>query len=229
MRIWDIHPGYLNDQSLLGEHRELHGIVSIIKNRKLGYSRHPETLRWKTCGWALRQRHALLCAEMALRGFNEKTRVHLRARPHCWPETYLDLPCAQYLLLAAKYRDKRPGRIPLPKNAQELWAQHKYSVMARDPKRYAWIGRKVAGLRKSADWCALADELVSTLRKPPARGNLCNAIEHMWGYVSPYTQGTGIDTRKPCSLLRYTQLLAHRHNVTYLLSSTALSELAAWL
>jgi len=26
MRIWDIDPGFLNAQSLLGEHRELHGI-----------------------------------------------------------------------------------------------------------------------------------------------------------------------------------------------------------
>jgi len=30
MRLWDINPGYLNRQSLLGEHRELHGIVSIL-------------------------------------------------------------------------------------------------------------------------------------------------------------------------------------------------------
>ena len=69
MRIWDIHPGYLNRQSLLGEHRELHAIVSIIGNKKKGYSRHPETVRWVGYGWALGQRHRLLSAEMALRGF----------------------------------------------------------------------------------------------------------------------------------------------------------------
>ena len=34
MRIWDVNPGYLNRQSLLGEHRELHAIFSIIKNNK---------------------------------------------------------------------------------------------------------------------------------------------------------------------------------------------------
>ena len=50
MRIWDINPGYLNRQSLLGEHRELHGIVSIIRDNKKGYSRHPETLRWVWVG-----------------------------------------------------------------------------------------------------------------------------------------------------------------------------------
>ena len=57
MRIWDIDAGYLNRQSLLGEHRELHAIVSIIVNDKRGYSHHPETLRWIGRGWALAQRH----------------------------------------------------------------------------------------------------------------------------------------------------------------------------
>nr|WP_320015958.1 pyrimidine dimer DNA glycosylase/endonuclease V [uncultured Desulfobacter sp.] len=37
MRIWDLHPGYLNRRSLLGEHRELHGMASIIVNGKKGY------------------------------------------------------------------------------------------------------------------------------------------------------------------------------------------------
>jgi len=44
MRVWDINPGYLNRQNLLGEHRELHGIVSILVNRKKGYANHPETV-----------------------------------------------------------------------------------------------------------------------------------------------------------------------------------------
>lgn len=75
MRIWDLHPGYLNRQSLLGEHRELHGMVSIIVNNKKGYSRHPETLRWMDFGWALNKRHQFLAAEMALRGYNDKSPV----------------------------------------------------------------------------------------------------------------------------------------------------------
>lgn len=36
MRIWDINPGYLNRQSLLGDHRELHGIVSIQQRARDG-------------------------------------------------------------------------------------------------------------------------------------------------------------------------------------------------
>jgi hypothetical protein len=45
MRVWDIHPGFLNRQSLLGEHREIHAIHTIVSRQKKGYSRHPETLR----------------------------------------------------------------------------------------------------------------------------------------------------------------------------------------
>ncbi len=60
MRIWDIDPGYLNRQSLLGEHRELHALVSIVVNGKQGYSQHPETIRWLKYGWALKYRHKQL-------------------------------------------------------------------------------------------------------------------------------------------------------------------------
>ncbi|MFV0439386.1 MAG: pyrimidine dimer DNA glycosylase/endonuclease V [Desulfopila sp.] len=88
MRIWDINPGYLNRQSLLGEHRELHGIVSILVNNKSGYSRHPETLRWLDCGWALSLRHQLLAAEMSLRNFTEKSPVSIDDSPKRWPEGY---------------------------------------------------------------------------------------------------------------------------------------------
>jgi hypothetical protein len=132
MRIWDLHPGYLNRQSLLGEHRELHGLVSIIQYNKKGYSKHPETLRWVGLGWALKQRHKLLVAEMTLRGYKDQSPVLLRSKPGTWPEIYIDEPAQQISILKKKYQHLESGRIPLPNNAQTFWAQHKYSVMARD-------------------------------------------------------------------------------------------------
>ena len=99
MRIWDLNPGYLNRQSLLGEHRELHGLVSIIKHNKKGYSKHPETLRWIGFGWALKQRHKLLVSEMKLRGYTDKSPVLLRSKPEAWPETYVDEPDRQIYIL----------------------------------------------------------------------------------------------------------------------------------
>lgn len=69
MRIWDLEPAVLCDQHLLGEHRELHGIWSILTTGKRGYSRHPETLRWRGRLAALYARHEDEVAEMGRRGF----------------------------------------------------------------------------------------------------------------------------------------------------------------
>ena len=191
MRVWDVNPGYLNRQSLLGEHRELHAIVSIIKHNKKGYSRHPETLRWMGFGWALRQRHKLLSAEMNLRGYVDRTPVLLKTKSLKWPEVFVDIPVTQFSILARKYKNIEQGRIPLPKNVQLLWAQHKYSVMARDNAEYKYIGGWVASRKTGSAIVDIYPELVSLLRCPPGEGNLRNAIQHMWGYVSSYTPHHG--------------------------------------
>ena len=75
MRIWDIPPEKLCRQHLLGEHRELHAIWSILVNNKKGYSNHPETLRWKGKLKALYLRHEKLVKEMEIRGFNHKSPI----------------------------------------------------------------------------------------------------------------------------------------------------------
>ena len=231
MRVWDVNPGYLNRQSLLGEHRELHAIVSIIKHNKKGYSRHPETLRWQGLGWALNQRHRLLAAEMNLRGYVDRTPVLLKTQHQKWPDVFVDLPVIQLSILAEKYEDKEQGRIPLPKNEQQLWAQHKYSVMARDNAEYKRIGRRVASSKTSSAIFDLYPELVSMLRYPPGEGNLRNAVGHMWGYVSSYSSfdGKTVESKTTGSLLKEIQRLVFLHNVVYLKESTALSELPAWM
>jgi len=72
MRIWDINPKHLCRKHLLAEHRELHGLWNIITKHKNkgGYSRHPETLRWKGKRKALYQRHEILLKEILARGYN---------------------------------------------------------------------------------------------------------------------------------------------------------------
>ena len=231
MRVWDVHPGYLNRQSLLGEHRELHAIVSIIKHNKKGYSRHPETLRWQGFGWALYQRHRLLATEMRLRGYTDRTPVLLKTQRLKWPDVFVDPPAVQLTILEGKYKNAEQGRIPLPKNVQQLWAQHKYSVMARDLTEYKRIGRKLASAKTG---CLISDiypELVSLLRCPPGEGNLQNTVQHMWGYVSPISNlsGKAIENKSTRSLLMEIQRLVFLHNVVYLKESTALSDLQAWI
>ncbi len=73
MRIWDIAPKRLCRQHLLGEHRELHAIWSILTHGKQGYARHPETLRWKHRLKALYLRHEVLVREMIARGYRHKS------------------------------------------------------------------------------------------------------------------------------------------------------------
>jgi len=73
MRIWDISPSLLCRQHLLGEHRELHAVWSVITKKKKGYSKHPETIRWIGKLKALYSRHQILVIEMKKRGYNHKS------------------------------------------------------------------------------------------------------------------------------------------------------------
>lgn len=230
MRIWDINPGYLNRQSLLGEHRELHGIVSIIEKNKKGYSRHPETVRWVGYHWALKQRHQLLSAEMKLRGFTDKTPVFIDGNAGEWPVIYIDEPFVQFRLLEAKYFTKEQGRIPLPKSAQQLWSQHKYSILARNVNLYKQIGRDVSRLKPGEDFSELAKILTEELRIQPSSGGLINALQHMWGHISNRSSAskTEIESWSPCLLLTEIQQLALSSEEQYLYQSTALSELEVW-
>lgn len=225
MRIWDIDAGFLNAQSLLAEHRELHGIYSIIKNGKSGYSRHPETLRWISHLSALALRHKFLVEEMTLRGFKHHSPLEEDVSSFEWPHLFIDQPADQYRLLQGKYIERKRGRIPLPRNIQELWTTHKYSVMARDPSLSKKIGQRVAAEEISFD--DLAEKLVLLLRTSPTRGHLTNALCHMWGYVAEYSPA---DPQELTSneLLQKIQDNSQKHNVEYLLCSTALGELKCW-
>jgi hypothetical protein len=229
MRIWDISPGYLNRQSLLGEHRELHGIVSILTHNKKGYSRHPETLRWTGCLQALARRHQQLACEMALRGFQERSPVEVPSDGNAaWPAACIDEPAAQFARLKEKYADREQGRIPLPCNAQQLWSQHKYSTLARDVQLYKETGRQTASGK--ADFAQLARQLAELLRQPPTAGGLKNALQHMWGHVAelPPAPQENPATWSWQRLLQETQLRAMRRREPYLSVSTALAELMLW-
>lgn len=221
-------PGYLNRQSLLGEHRELHGLASILRHGKRGYSNHPETRRWTGCISGLARRHAQLAAEMALRGYHDRSPLAARGATR-WPPAFVTPPNDQYERLRIKYADRPRGRIDLPRNPGELWAQHKYSLLARDPESYRVLGRRVARLRRGADLGRLAEELALTLRVKPTPGSRVTAIEHMWGYVS----GTATTAQRraastsPGAMLWVTCALAVLHRQPYLLASTALSDLSA--
>lgn len=70
MRVWDVEPRKLCRKHLLGEHREIHALFTILHEDRSGYRNHPETLRWVGKLPALAARHDLVVAEMLRRGYN---------------------------------------------------------------------------------------------------------------------------------------------------------------
>ena len=69
MRVWDIPVSKLCRQHLLGQHRELHAIHSILTNGKKGYRHHPEVKRWENNLSALKFAHDSTAGIMFKRGY----------------------------------------------------------------------------------------------------------------------------------------------------------------
>jgi hypothetical protein len=103
MRIWDINPRRLCRAHLLGEHRELHAIWSVLTQGKRGYSRHPETLRWKGKLRALYRRHETQVAEMGRRHYQHHSPLDGRLATGSGVQNkWIDSPRRQRVLLNAK-------------------------------------------------------------------------------------------------------------------------------
>jgi hypothetical protein len=168
---------------------------------------------------------------MALRGYTDKSPVRTRANPGAWPQVYIDPPGRQFDILKEKYRTIEHGRIALPRNAQQLWAQHKYSVLARDSAAYRRLGRALSTRTSARDLAPMALELTELLRLPPGPGGVRNALQHMWGYVADRYRGDGsaVEAWSPARLLGEIRRLAVREHVQYLTASTALGELGVWV
>jgi hypothetical protein len=104
MRIWDITPKRLCRNHLLGEHRELHAIWSVLVNDKQGYARHPETLRWKGKLRALFARHEALVREMTRRGYRHRSPLAKRlATGRARQRVFVDAPKEQVRILRSKH------------------------------------------------------------------------------------------------------------------------------
>ena len=103
MRIWDVEPGGLCREHLLGEHRELHAIWSILTGGRRGYSKHPETLRWKGSLKALFIRHEKLVVEMIERGYRHMSPLDQRlAKGSSVQDIFLDSVDSQKSILRGK-------------------------------------------------------------------------------------------------------------------------------
>ena len=179
--------------------------------------------------WALRQRHRLLTAEMTFRGYRDRTPMRLRSEPGHWPERFIDPLARQFELLAGKYRDREPWRIPLPRTSHELWAQPKYSVLARSQRVSRDIGRRVARLPGRDGFDELALELTTLLRDASDPGNRTKAVQHLWGYFDFRTSNASAEHVSLRWALGAVQRRCPTEGPPYLLEQTALTELASWM
>lgn len=104
MRIWDIEPSRLCRKHLLGEHRELHALWTILRESKQGYRHHPETKRWVGKLPALLRRHDALVAEMVRRGYQHRSPLpgEEQVTGETIQDAFIDTFEAQERLLRAK-------------------------------------------------------------------------------------------------------------------------------
>ncbi len=106
MRIWDLDPAILCRQHLLGEHRELHAIWSILTKDKKGYRRHPETIRWIGRTKALFLRHELLVEEMEKRGYHHHSPLtQSKVIDQSTQDLFVNTPDEQIAILRGKKCD----------------------------------------------------------------------------------------------------------------------------
>ena len=103
MRVWDIPPKNLCREHLLGEHREVHAIWTVLTENKKGYSKHPETLRWRGKLKALYNRHEILVKEMNRRGYRHNSPLDRRlAKGKAVQIEYIHTPRQQREILRQK-------------------------------------------------------------------------------------------------------------------------------
>ena len=231
MRVWDIHPGYLSNRSLLGEHVEIHALYSIITGGKNGYSRHPETKRWIENINQLVSRHNLVVIEMLLRDFKHNSPLQFseNIQGSCRINTlyYINLPADQFTILHRKYSLKeQTGRIPLPKYGIDFWAHHKYSVMARGYQYYKDIQKYLRDrlIYPIEQENVLIDRILSYLKMEIIEKALDNVILHLWGYfknrATPEERKCFLNISNSLKKMDMILVMAKKYQLHYLLHST---------
>ena len=227
MQVWDLSPGYLNDEELLVQRDWVQALLANKGNQDPAQAN--QTRQWAHCMNALRCVEAWLNAECALRNLSPLLNAQatsLAPLNLVWPK--LIDPSQQMLELAVN-PNRCSGRIPLPQTTKALWTHHKYSVAARSMDAYKAISVKVAaGVgRDNFDW--VAAEVMNQLRLRPGRESLRDALMQMWGYVAAAGAVPPRLFDDLPGLFAEIQQRSSTHANHYLLTSTALSELSVWL
>ncbi|TBW52175.1 hypothetical protein EZI54_16165 [Marinobacter halodurans] len=222
-RVFDLDAGFLDDELLAAQMRLLVGLVGTDRGRSAG-DRMPAG--WQGHEDALTLRLNQLMGEMTLRGQAVPGQVAVTGEAILWPPLDPVALAEETRFITARAEAGHRGRIRMPRNDHELWATYKYSLLARNRQAYHSFGRRVAARAVPLDALWLA--LVNASRVTPPEGGIRNALQHMWGYVSDHS-GLSPQVDDLDALAADVQQLALQHEVSYLLNSTALGELRAWL
>ncbi len=236
MRVWDIHPGYLDRGGLLGQHAEIHAIWSVLRAGGGGYSRHPEVLRWRGYEGRLAIVHEITVREMDLRGFGHASPLEIDGRSdgNILLPSRLISPGEQLALVGEKLIDRgSEGRIPLPTRISQYWAHHKYSIMARGYHRYREVSSEMG---RHPDLVPTADEgillrIMEEMVAPITPEAMRNTLDHLWGYLKGFATvsereeylGMKEDEGYPGALDALYRLAA-RYEVAYLLHSSVFAD-----
>lgn len=221
--VFDVDAGFLDDKLLAEQMRLVSGLLNAGQTNRTG-SHGP--LAWQGHEDALALKLNQLMEEMRLRDHAVPGNVPVTDEAILWPTLDAGSLAEQLAGLTARVTQGQAGRIRLPKNDHELWASYKYSVLARNTKAYTVFGQRVASRSIPANQLWLS--MVSASRLAPAKAGLRNSFQHLWGYVSGHSK-LSPQTQDLASLASDIQTLAVKHQVSYLMNSTALGELRAWL
>ncbi len=97
VRVWCVDPVYLGRQRLLGQHTELHTLISVeearVSGRKCGYQNHPTAVAYRGKLLQLKFLHNRIADEMLHRGYRHNPPVYTEVQPieFCDDDFYWDL------------------------------------------------------------------------------------------------------------------------------------------
>ncbi len=113
MRLWTLHPKYLDAKGLVALWREALLAQAVLRGRTIGYGRHPQLLRFRRSGSPVRHIAAYLHvvqAEGARRGYAfDAGRIARGGRVEPIPATRGQIDYERTRLLA-KLRERDPAR-----------------------------------------------------------------------------------------------------------------------
>lgn len=216
--VWDLNPGYLPTRLLLTEHRAIHARLAFLARRQTA-----EELSSNQPGRFLCRRHGLIISELNLRGVEYTGPVSLSGRRDAARPA--DISAArQFFVLRRALLDEETGRIPLPHSSQELWEQHRFSVMARDPEYYRGIGVHLERQGGAKLFETLSADFALLLVEQPHPDHLPETLSLMAENLPADARPDSDDPRELMDAIRL-----HAKDITPLLDATALCDLDAWI